>query len=31
MTGFDLLERLEDVPHVIFTTAYDQYAIQAFE
>jgi two-component system LytT family response regulator len=31
MTGFDLLERLEDVPPVIFTTAYDQYAIQAFE
>jgi CheY-like chemotaxis protein len=31
MTGFDLLERLEDVPQVIFTTAYDQYAIQAFE
>jgi len=29
--GFDLLERLEDMPHVIFTTAYDQYAIQAFE
>jgi len=31
MTGFDLLERLEDVPQVIFTTAYDAYAIQAFE
>ena len=31
MTGFDLLERLEDLPQVIFTTAYDQYAIQAFE
>jgi two-component system LytT family response regulator len=30
MTGFDLLERLEDLPQVIFTTAYDQYAIQAF-
>ena len=30
-TGFDLLEELEHVPHVIFTTAYDQYAIQAFE
>lgn len=29
--GFDLLERLEDMPQVIFTTAYDQYAIQAFE
>ena len=31
MTGFDLLERLEGVPQVIFTTAYDQYAIRAFE
>ena len=31
MTGFDLLERLEDLPQVIFTTAYDQYAIRAFE
>ena len=31
MTGFELLERLEDVPQVIFTTAYDEYAIQAFE
>jgi two-component system, LytTR family, response regulator len=31
MTGFDLLERLDDVPPVIFTTAYDIYAIKAFE
>ena len=31
MTGFDLLERLEDVPQVIFTTAYDDYALKAFE
>ena len=31
MTGFDLLERLDDVPQVIFTTAYDAYAIKAFE
>ena len=31
MTGFDLLERLEDVPQVIFTTAYNQYALRAFE
>jgi len=31
LTGFELLEVLEHQPEVIFTTAYDQYAIQAFE
>ena len=31
MTGFELLERLDDVPQVVFTTAYDEYAIRAFE
>ena len=31
MTGFELLTRLDDVPQIIFTTAYDQYAIRAFE
>jgi two-component system LytT family response regulator len=31
-TGFDLLASLEGpAPHVIFTTAYDQYALKAFE
>ena len=30
-TGFDLLERLATVPPVIFTTAYDEYAVRAFE
>lgn len=30
-TGFDLLERLEHLPHVIFTTAYDEHALRAFE
>jgi len=30
-SGFDLLESLSKVPHVIFTTAYDQYAVKAFE
>jgi two-component system LytT family response regulator len=31
MTGFEVLESLDDVPQVIFTTAYDEYAIKAFE
>jgi len=30
-TGFDLLTRLDRAPHVIFTTAYDQHAVRAFE
>ncbi len=30
-TGFDLLEELDRSPRVIFTTAYDEYAIKAFE
>jgi len=30
-TGFDLLESLEFVPKVVFVTAYDEYAIKAFE
>ena len=29
--GFDLLESLDTVPTVIFTTAYDEYALKAFE
>jgi two-component system, LytTR family, response regulator len=29
--GFDLLEELDSVPTVIFTTAYDEYALKAFE
>jgi two-component system LytT family response regulator len=29
--GFDLLESLETAPHVVFTTAYHDYALQAFE
>jgi two-component system, LytTR family, response regulator len=31
LTGFELLEVLEERPEIIFTTAYDQYAIKAFE
>lgn len=30
-TGFELLEDLEKTPKVIFTTAYDEYALKAFE
>ncbi|HEX8334833.1 MAG TPA: response regulator [Segetibacter sp.] len=30
-TGFDLLEELERSPKVIFTTAYDEFALKAFE
>lgn len=31
MNGFDVLEEIDHEPYVIFTTAYDQYAIKAFE
>ncbi|MFY7898559.1 MAG: LytR/AlgR family response regulator transcription factor [Chitinophagaceae bacterium] len=30
-TGFDLLAEIDRAPHVIFTTAYDEFAIKAFE
>ncbi len=30
-SGFDLLQALDTAPEVIFTTAFDQYALQAFE
>jgi two-component system LytT family response regulator len=30
-TGFDMLSELDHAPHVIFTTAYDEYALKAFE
>ena len=30
-TGFDMLLELERAPHVIFTTAYDEFALKAFE
>lgn len=30
-TGFELLEMLDTVPEVIFTTAYDEHALKAFE
>ncbi|HLJ50372.1 MAG TPA: LytTR family transcriptional regulator DNA-binding domain-containing protein [Bryobacteraceae bacterium] len=31
LTGFELLSRLNPQPLVVFTTAWDQYALQAFE
>lgn len=31
MTGFDMLKQLDEIPHVIFVTAYDEYALKAFE
>lgn len=31
LNGFEMLSRLERTPKVIFTTAYDQYAVKAFE
>lgn len=31
MDGFSMLQQLQDVPQVIFTTAYDQYAVKSFE
>ncbi|MCB9170841.1 MAG: response regulator transcription factor [Flavobacteriales bacterium] len=29
--GFELLENLDQVPHVIFVTAYDEHALKAFQ
>jgi len=31
MTGLEVLKRLRCAPHIVFTTAYDQYAVTAFE
>jgi two-component system, LytTR family, response regulator len=31
MTGLEVLRRLTFVPDIVFTTAYDQYAVTAFE
>ncbi|MCE2892940.1 MAG: LytTR family transcriptional regulator DNA-binding domain-containing protein [Flammeovirgaceae bacterium] len=31
MTGFEVLDEIDHEPYVIFITAYDQYAIKAFE
>jgi len=31
LTGFEMLELMDELPAVIFSTAFDQYAIRAFE
>jgi len=31
LTGFEVIEQLNPKPNIIFTTAYEQYAIKAFE
>lgn len=31
MTGFDLLKKLDEIPKVVFVTAYDEFALKAFE
>ena len=31
LTGFEMIELLDEIPEIIFTTAYDQFAIKAFE
>jgi two-component system, LytTR family, response regulator len=31
LTGFEILQHLEEIPQIIFSTAYDKYALQAFE
>jgi two-component system, LytTR family, response regulator len=31
LNGFELLEQLDEAPEVIFVTAYDEFAIKAFE
>lgn len=31
MTGLEVLRRLDYLPQIVFTTAYDQYAVTAFE
>src|SRR5690242_4684419 len=31
LTGFEVIEKIKHQPDIIFTTAYEQYAIKAFE
>ncbi len=30
-TGFEIVKKLKNYPHIIFTTAYEQYALDAFK
>lgn len=30
-SGFDVLDQIKSFPHIVFTTAFDQYAIDAFK
>jgi two-component system LytT family response regulator len=31
LTGFDVIKHIDEIPRIIFSTAYDQYALQAFD
>lgn len=31
LTGFEVIEKLKHIPLIIFSTAYDEYSLQAFE
>lgn len=31
LTGFEMLEIIDELPHIIFTTAFEEYALKAFE
>lgn len=31
MTGFEMIKQLDEIPNVIFITAYDEFALKAFE
>lgn len=31
MSGFELVDQLGSLPHIVFSTAYDEYAIRAFD
>ena len=31
LSGFEVLQHLDEIPQIIFSTAYDKYALQAFE